>query len=122
MINGEPMPRRRGPTGEDVLTAIIYLLLLIVILKLLRIIPDPPEIDYSIISAILTSATALLGLYQRWLSSKFKEIKENLENLNSSISQLTQAVTKQNEQIKCIEKTLNYEKRIAKIEQKLGIH
>jgi len=90
------MPRKKGP---DIVTLILYGLLLIIFLKLLRIIPDPPEFDVNVVIGLLTLVTAVLTGVWNWMSGKFSDLEDSLIEIKKLVSNQNERLIRVEEKV-----------------------
>jgi uncharacterized membrane protein YqjE len=114
---GEEMPKKKEKT-PDILTIVIFIILAIVILKILRIIPDPPEYDINIVISLLALATAILTAFSNWLSKRFSSINDAIDNLTKNIQTLSTDMKLLEQKINHIESDLNFHERLVRLEEK----
>ncbi|RLF16002.1 MAG: hypothetical protein DRJ97_02120 [Thermoprotei archaeon] len=105
------MPRRRRE-GVDIISILIYMFIALLWLKVLKVIPDPPEVGIDVwISAGLTLA---LGLGER-LRSWFAKVEGRLASLEDEVRGLRVKV-------EGLESLIPLYDRIARLEARLEEH
>jgi predicted nucleic acid-binding Zn-ribbon protein len=85
---------------------------------LLRIIPDPPELDVNTVVAILALATAILLGFATWLSKRFSDVNDDVDELTENIHKLTTEFKVLEERVSNIQNNLSFNERIVKLEEK----
>jgi len=116
-MSGESMPRRKKDEGSNVVTIIIYIILAVIALKMLRIIPDPPEYDINIVIGLLTLVTAILTGFSNWLSRRFSSINDKLDSLDKNIQTLSTNMKLIEQRVTSIEYNVDIRERIVRLEE-----
>ena len=111
------VPRKKGP---DIVTIIIYVLILIIFLKLLRIIPDPPEFDVDVVLGLLTLVTSILAGVWSWMSRKFTDLEDSLTEVKKLVSDQNERLIRMEEKIGNLEKNLSFHERLIRLEERAG--
>jgi hypothetical protein len=111
------MPRRKKDEGSNVVTIIIYIILAVIALKMLRIIPDPPEYDINIVIGLLTLVTAILTGFSNWLSRRFSSINDKLDSLDKNIQTLSTNMKLIEQRVTSIEYNVDIRERIVRLEE-----
>ena len=107
------MPKRRGPSP---FTIVVYLLVIIIFLKLLRIIPGSPEYEtFSIVLGIVGVALTIIVSFQEWMRSKFGKLEDSIEEL----TQLFHSFDKRFTVLETRMESLQLVERVAKLEERL---
>jgi len=108
--------RRKGP---DIITIVIYIILGIILLKIFRIIPDPPEYDINVVIGLLTLTTAILTGFSNWLSRTFSSIDDALDSLKKDAQTLSTDMKLLNQKISHIESNINFHERLVRLEESI---
>ena len=74
---GEKLPRKKEFDVATFLIAILYALIIIIFLKILRIIPDPPEVLDLLMNITIAIVSGLVGWGIKW----FKNLSSRLDTL-----------------------------------------
>jgi len=112
------MPRKKE-RGPDIITVILYAIVGIVILKILRIIPDPPEYDINIVIGLLSLATAILTGFSNWLSRQFSSINNTLDKLSQNTQTISTNVKMLEQKLSFVESSMNFQERLIRLEERL---
>jgi di/tricarboxylate transporter len=110
--------RKKEEKGSNIVLFIAYVILAVVFLKLLRIIPDPPEFDVNTVIALLALVTTILLGFATWLSKRFSDINDDIDELTESIHKLTTRFAVLEERISNIQSNLGFHERLTKLEEK----
>jgi len=121
--NGEEkMSRRRPlPLGVNVLTIILYVLVAIIFLKLFKIIPDPPEIDFGVLIGITGLAISILTTGWNWLARRFTDIEDSLNKLEKNLQKLTERTIMIETNLKNMGDKLMFNERLVKLEELMKV-
>ena len=117
---GEYVPRKRRKkeeTGSNIVLVVGYIIIGIVFLKLLRIIPDPPEFDINTVVALLALVTSILLGFATWLSKRFSDINDDIDDLEKIANNLSTSFKVLEERTSNIQQNLNFNERLVKLEE-----
>lgn len=117
---GEYVPRKRRKKeekGANVLLVVAYVIVGVVFLKLLRIIPDPPEFDINTVVALLALATTILIGFATWLSKRFSDINDDIDDLDKTVNKLSTNFQVLEERTSNIQRNLSFHERLVKLEE-----
>jgi hypothetical protein len=87
---GEEMSRRRKQEYDvaSFVTGILYLIIIVLFLKILKIIPDPPDT----LELLTNIAIAIIGGLVGWEIRWFKSLSDRLETLEGKFEDETKAI------------------------------
>jgi xanthosine utilization system XapX-like protein len=117
---GEYVPRKRRKKeekGANVLLLIAYVIVGVVFLKLFRIIPDPPEFDINTVVGLLAIVTTILIGFATWLSKRFSDINDDIDDLEKHVNNLSTSFKVLEERTSNIQQSLNFNERLVKLEE-----
>ena len=117
-VLGEEMPRKKE-RGPDVVTAILYVIVGIIILKILRVIPDPPEYDVNVVIGLLSLTIAILTGFSNWLSRRFSHVDDTLDDLSKKVQAISTNLKMVEQKLSFVESSLNFQERLVKLEERL---
>jgi len=87
-VGDESMSRRAPSAGlPSALIAFLYLLILIAFLKILKIIPDPPE-AFDVTALIINFAVLAAGSLGTYLYNSFRNMQTKLGDIDSKLKDL----------------------------------
>jgi hypothetical protein len=115
---GEEMPRKKE-SGSNIVTFIIYALLAIILLKIFRIIPDPPEYDINVVIGLLTLVIAISTGFSNWLSRRFSSITDKLDSLDKNVQTISTNLKLIEQRVTSLECNIDIRERIARLEEKV---
>lgn len=117
---GEYVPRRRRKKeekGANIALVIAYIIIGVVFLKLLRIIPDPPEFDINTVVALVALVTTILLGFATWLSKRFSDVNDDIDDLDKHVNNLSTNFKVLEERINNLQRNLNFHERLVKLEE-----
>lgn len=88
-------------------------------LKLFRIIPDPPEYDINVVIGLLGLAIAILAGFSNWLSGHFSKIDDAIVALTKNTQTLSTDMKLLEQKVSHIESNLNFHERLVRLEESL---
>lgn len=109
--------RKKEEKGSNILLVVAYVIIGIVFLKLLRIIPDPPEFDINTVVGLLAIVTTILLGFATWLSKRFSDINDTIETLDENVTKLSTDLKVLEERTSNIQNSLNFHERLVRLEE-----
>jgi len=110
------MPKKKE-SGSNIVTLIIYVILVVIVLKIFRIIPDPPEYDINVVIGLLTLVIAISTGFSNWLSRRFSSITDKLDSLDKNMQTISTNLKLIEQRVTSLECNIDIRERIARLEE-----
>jgi hypothetical protein len=108
--------QKRRIRHQNILTVIVYVLLLTVASKILRIFPEPAELDINVVTSILSLVVSISTALATWVSRQFSSMTDKIESLEKAHPALVTDLKVVEQKVASLECNVDIRERMAKLE------